>query len=468
MIRENKPYDELKVGDTASVRRICTANDLYIFAHASGNLNPLNLPAGDGETEAVAPSMWVGALVSSVLGNILPGPGTLYRSQSFTFLNRVHVGDELTVAVTVRDKAPDNRVILDTTVTGRGGEVVASGVGEVIAPTKKVRIEDDRLPDIIVEQHRHFDRLLKVCEGLEPIVTAVAAPEDKASLGGALLAAQHRIIRPILVGSAARIADAASELGADLNGFKIVDVPDGDAAAASVELARCGEAGAVMKGHLHTDELLHHVVKRDGGLRTSRRLSHVFVMDVPGLDHLLIVSDAAINIAPDLAAKVDITQSAIDVARALGIDRPKVGILSAVETVNPQIPSTVDAAALSKMADRGQIKGGIVDGPLAMDNAVDVEAAKTKGITSLVAGHANILIVPNLEAGNMLAKELSFVAHAEAAGLAIGASVPIILTSRSDGEKARLASCAIAALYRQWRSGGQARAVVAETAEAAE
>ncbi len=221
-----------------------------------------------------------------------------------------------------------------------------------------------------------------------------------------------------------------------------------------------------MKGHLHTDALLHHVVKHEGGLRTNRRLSHVFVMDVPGLDHVLIVSDAAINIAPDLEAKVDITQSAIDVALALGIEKPKVGILSAVETVNPRIQSTLDAAVLAKMAERGQIKGAIVDGPLAMDNAVDVEAAKTKGIVSLVAGHADILIVPNLEAGNMLAKELSFVAHAEAAGLALGATVPIILTSRADDERARLASCAIAVLFRAWRSGGQARLpLVAKAAE---
>ncbi len=457
MIRENKLYDELKVGDTASIRRVCTANDLYIFANASGNLNPLHLPADDGEdrAETIAPSMWVGALVSSVLGNILPGAGTLYKSQTFKFLNRVHVGDELTVTVTVRDKAADDRVMLDTAVTGRGGDRIAEGVAEVLAPTRKERCDDDRVPEILVERHRHFDRLLKACEGLEPIATAVVVPEDKFSLGGALLAARYGIIRPILIGSATAIAAVAKEIGADLKAIEIVDVVDHDAAAAAaVELARNGKAAAIMKGHLRTDELLHHVVKRDGGLRTNRRLSHVFVMDVPGLDHLLIVSDAAINIAPDLEAKVDITQSAIDVALALGVDKPKVGILSAVETVSPKIPSTLDAAVLSKMAERGQIKGGTVDGPLAMDNAIDVEAAKTKGITSLVAGHADILIVPNLEAGNMLAKELAFVAHAEAAGLALGATVPIILTSRADGEKARLASCAIAALYRAWQSGG--------------
>lgn len=460
MIRDNKTFDELKVGDTASSRRVCTANDLYIFAHASGNLNPLHLPAdgGDENGETIAPSMWVGALVSAVLGNILPGAGTLYKSQTFKFLNRAHVGDELTVTVTVREKAADHRVVLDTVVERQGGERIAEGTAEVIAPSRKVHFDDEMLPEILVQRHRHFDRLVKACDGLEPIATAVVVPEDKESLGGALLAARHAIIRPILIGSAATIAAVAKEIGADLKGIEIINVESPDAAAAmAVELARSGKAGAVMKGRLHTDELLHHVVKRDGGLRTNRRLSHVFVMDVPGLDHVLIVSDAAINIAPDLVAKVDITQNAIDVALALGVEKPKVGILSAVETVNPQIPSTIDAAVLAKMADRGQIKGGIVDGPLAMDNAVDVTAAKTKGITSLVAGHADILIVPNLEAGNMLAKELTFVAHAEAAGLVVGATVPIVLTSRADGEKARLASCAIAALYWEWRCGGAKR-----------
>jgi phosphate butyryltransferase len=406
-------------------------------------------------------------LVSSVLGNILPGAGTLYKSQSFKFIDRVHVGDELTVTVTVREKLPGERVMFETVVTGRAGARIAEGVAEVLAPALKVCFDDDSLPALVMQRHGHFDRLLDACIGLKPMVTAVAVPEDKSSLGGALLAAKHGLIRPVLVGSAKVIAEVARELGADLSDIEIIDVPDeDDAAAATVALVRSGKAEAIMKGRLHTDALLRHVVKSDTGLRTTRRLSHVFVMDVPGLDHLLIVSDAAINIAPNLEAKVDITQSAIDVGLALGIVKPKVGILSAVETVNPQIPSTIDAAVLSKMAERGQIKGGIVDGPLAMDNAVDVEAARTKGITSLVAGHADILIVPNLEAGNMLVKELSFIAHAEAAGLALGATVPIILTSRADGERARLASCAIAALYRAWRVTGRPRTtVLAEAAE---
>lgn len=458
MIRENRLYDELKIGETASLKRVCTENDLFVFAHASGSTNPLHLPNDEhDDLEAVAPSMWVGALFSSVLGNLLPGPGTLYRSQTLTFFDRARVGDEITLTVTVIDKRPGNVVAFETVATGRDGGRLAEGVAEVLAPTRKVRLEDLDVPNLIIQRHRHFDALLDKAEMLDPLVTAVAAPEGRASLGGAMLAARHGIITPILIGDRAAIEAAAEAEEEDLDGVEIIEAEDhASAAAKAVELAHTGRAGAVMKGHLHTSDLLRHVLKKDGGLRTPRRVSHAFVMDVPGLDHLLIVSDAAVNIAPDLEDKVDITQNAIDLARSLGVEEPKAGILSAIETVNPKIQSTLDAAALSKMAERGQITGGLVDGPLAMDNAMDTEAARSKGITSLVAGHADILIVPNLEAGNMLAKELAFVAHAEAAGVALGATVPIILTSRADGEKARLASCAIAALHNDWkqRKGG--------------
>lgn len=459
MIRENKTYDEITVGETASIKRVLTANDLYIFAHASGNLNPMHMPADQQDESApqeiVAPSMWVGALVSSVLGNVLPGAGTLYKSQTFSFVNRAHVGDELTVGVEVREKRPDNIVVLGTRVTGRGGDVIAEGVAEVLAPVRKVRFDDDtQLPGLLVQRHQHFDKLLDRAEALEPLRTAVVAPETEHALAGAIEAAERGIIAPVLVGNPERIRNAAKAARCDISGYELVETPGThEAAAEAVRLVHAGRAEALMKGHLHTDELLHAVVKKDGGLRGTRRLSHVFVMDVPGLDHLLLISDAAINIAPGLEEKVDITQNAIDLAIALGIARPRVGVLSAVETVTPKIPSTLDAAILSKMAERGQIAGGIVDGPLAMDNAVDIGAAKTKGITSLVAGRAEVLIAPNLEAGNMLAKELTFIAHAEGAGIVLGARVPIILTSRADGEKARLASCAVAALAHAHATG---------------
>jgi len=453
MRRVNKTYDELKIGDEAVLHRVCAANDLYVFAHASGNLNPLHLPDKEGDGgETVAPSMWVGALVSSVLGNVLPGPGTLYKSQNFRFVDRVHVGDDLAISVKVKEKKPGNVVVLDTRVNGRGGDLVAEGVAEVLAPLSKIEMEETALPDLLVSRHQHFDRLIREAEARPPLVTAVVAPEEVNALGGALQGAEHKIIKPILVGNPDRMRAAARALKQDLAGYEMVEVKTTDEAAArGVALIHEGKAQALMKGHLHTDELLHHVVKSDGGLRTRRRLSHVFVMDAPGMPHPLFVSDAAINIAPSLEEKVDITQNAIDLALALGVEKPKVGILSAVENVSPKIPSTLDAAILSKMAERGQIRGGIVDGPLAMDNAIDIGAAKTKGITSLVAGQAEILIVPNLEAGNMLVKELSFIAHAEAAGIVMGAKVPIILTSRADNEKARLASCAVASLYVGWK-----------------
>lgn len=453
MIRENRTYTELSVGDHAELARLCTADDFYIFANASGNHNPMHLPRhdgdGDGLAEAVAPSMWVGSLVSAVLGNLLPGPGTLLVSQSFDFLGRAHAGDELTVQVEVTEKLPQRRVRFSTRVTRTGdGQPVLDGAAVVIAPERKLTFDDLDVPGLTVQRHRHFDRLLEAAAPLDPIPTAVVAPEEEHSLGGALLAARHTIIAPILIGDRAKIEAAATATDEDLTGFEIVDVADhGAAAAAGVRLVNEGRASALMKGHLHTDELLRAMLSREGGLRTSRRLTHVFVMDVPGLGYPLCVTDAAINIDPDLATKVDITQNAIDLARSLGIETPKVGVLSAVETVNPKIRSSMDAALLSKMAERGQITGGLVDGPLAMDNAISREAARTKGIASPVAGQAEVLVVPDLDAGNMLAKELTFLAHAEGAGIVLGAQAPVILTSRADGEKARLASCAVAALH---------------------
>jgi phosphate butyryltransferase len=282
----------------------------------------------------------------------------------------------------------------------------------------------------------------------------VVAPEEANSLGGAILAAEAGIISPILIGSRAKIEAAATALNKDISHYELIECGDHRSAAElGVKLVNDGAAQVLMKGHLHTDELLAAVVKREGGLRTRRRLTHVFVMDVPGQVDPLLITDAAINIDPDIDVKVDIVQNAIDLAISLGIEQPKVGILSAVETVNPKIPSSIHAAILSKMAERGQIHGGLVDGPLAMDNAIDLGAARVKGIASRVAGHANILVVPNLDSGNMLAKQLTFIAHAEGAGVVLGAKVPIVLTSRADSDKARLASCAVAALHQARMSG---------------
>lgn len=453
----NRLFSEIAVGDSASSRRVCTDNDLYIFAHASGSLNPLSLPdPGGGPAQPpLAASMWVGALVSHVLDNLLPGPGALYRAQSFTFHDRVQVGDELVITVRVIEKREPDLLVMETLVAKANGERVADGIGEVHAPERKMVYEHLSAPPLMIHRHEQSERLLEMAKGRPALPTAVVCPQDEPSLDGALQAAEAGLIRPILIGDRALIERTAALIGRHLDGIEIIDIDrPGLAAAQAVSLVHSGRARAIMKGALHSDALLEHIVKRDGGLRGDRRISHVFVMDTPGLDHPLFISDAAINIAPDLQCKVDITQNAIDLARACGIATPRVGVLSAVETVNPNIPSTLDAAILSKMAERGQIEGAIVDGPLAMDNAVDVEAARTKGITSLVAGRAEVLIVPNMESGNMLVKELTFIAHAEAAGLVMGASVPVMLTSRADSARARLVSCALAVLYDAWRRRG--------------
>ena len=308
--------------------------------------------------------------------------------------------------------------------------------------------------------HAKFHMLVARAQQYEPVKVAVAHPCDQASLEGVVEAAKLKLIEPILVGPEQRIRAVAAETGLDISGFEIVNADySQDSAAKAVALVREGRAEALMKGSLHTDEIMGAVVKRDTGLRTSRRISHCFVMDVPDHDQPLIITDAAVNIAPTLVDKVHITQNAIDLAHALGSKEVRVAILSAMETVNPDVPSTLEAAALCKMADRGQITGAVLDGPLALDNAISPEAAAIKKIKSPVAGRANVLVVPDLEAGNMLAKSLSFLAGADAAGIVLGAKVPIILTSRADAEIARLASCAVAQLLAVARRASASAAI---------
>jgi phosphate butyryltransferase len=468
----NKTWDELHAGDEAVIERTVAERDIVLFSHASGNLNPMHMPGidvdGDGKSDTVAPSMWVGSLVSAVLGNLLPGAGTLLVTQHFEFGERARVGDTLRVSVRVAEKHARPRVALDTRVTLADGRVVAEGRAEVNAPLHRVVTNESDLPALLMDEHDHFARLIEIASRLPSLPTAVVWPDDPNSLCGTLLSMRRGLIKPVLIGSRARLEAAAAECGEQLGDIEVIDAADHDAASAkAVQLVHSGEVRAIMKGNVHSDELLAHVVKKDGGLRAGRRISHVFVLDVPTLDHPFFVSDAAINIAPDLPTKADIVQSAIDLARACGVPQPRVAVLSAVETVNVNIPSSLDAAILAKMADRGQITGGLVDGPLAMDNAIDAAAARTKKIESPVAGAAQVLIVPNLEAGNMLAKQLTFVSRAQPAGLVVGARVPVMLTSRADNDHARLASCAVALLYDYWRREGRS-AVTPEAAEAIE
>ena len=388
-------------------------------------------------------------LISMVLGTEFPGPGTIYISQNLRFLRPVHPGDTLTVSVTVASLDEErHHAVLDTRCVDQNGNVVIDGQAEVVPPREKLRILRTELPDVLMaDKNLRYGQLLAAAQKCEAIRMAVVHPCSREALEGAIEAAQLGLIEPILVGPAEKIRTLAASCGLDLGSLPIIDVPHSHAAAQkAVAMAQAGEVHALMKGSLHTDELMSEVIAPGNGLRTSRRVSHIFVLDVPRYHKPLLVTDAAINIEPDFDAKADIVRNAIDLAHALGIERPKVAILSAVETVTPKMRSSMDAAALCKMADRGQITGAVLDGPLAFDNAMSAFAAGIKGIHSEVAGDADILVVPNLEAGNMLAKQLEYLADAQAAGVVLGAKVPIVLTSRADSAHSRVASCAVALL----------------------
>jgi phosphotransacetylase/acyl dehydratase len=449
---ENRTFDEIAAGDSASIVRTLTAADIELFAVVSGDINPSHLDPVYAKTDlfhrVVAHGMWGGGLISAVLGTKLPGPGTIYLSQSLKFHAPIAIGDTITTTVTAREKqAEQHQITFDCHCVNQAGLAVITGVAEVRAPVEKLRQSRMEPPGVQLSRHRRFHDLLALATGKPPVPVAVAYPCDALSLGAVVEVADLGLVVPILVGSSAKIHAAAVAAKVDIGPFRLIDEPDAEAAALrAVALVRAGEAALLMKGSLHTDVLMHAVVAAGTGLRTARRLSHVFLMDVPSYPRPLLITDAVINIAPTLEEKRDIVQNAIDLAHVMGIMTPNVAILAAVETVNPAMRSTVDAAALCKMADRGQITGGLVEGPLAFDNAVSADAAREKGITSLVAGHADILVVPDLEAGNMLAKQLSFLAGADAAGVVVGAHVPIILTSRADSARTRIASCAVAVL----------------------
>jgi phosphate acetyltransferase/phosphate butyryltransferase len=451
---ENRTFDEIKVGDSASLLRTLTKDDISIFAAMSGDENPAHLDEEYARSDVfhkiITHGMWGGSLISTILGTKLPGPGAIYLGQTLSFRRPIALGDRITVTVTAKAKDTErHRVTFDCTCSNEKGEVVITGTAEVIAPTEKVRRPRVVLPHVHVhEREARFRQLIGLVKGLEPIRTAVVHPVDGNSLAGAVDAAQAGLIVPVLVGPEARIRDAAQAAGVDLAGYELVPTEHShEAAARAVALARAGKVEALMKGSLHTDELMHEVVAES----TSRRISHVFAMDVPTYPRPLFLTDAAINVEPNLEDKRDIIQNAIDLARGLGIEMPKVAVLSAVETVTPKLRSTLEAAALCKMADRKQITGGIVDGPLAFDNAISEEAAKLKDIVSPVAGRADILVVPDLESGNMLAKQLEYLAEAQGAGIVLGARVPIALTSRADKPLGRMASCAIALLVARRR-----------------
>lgn len=449
---ENITYDELQIGQSARLLRTLTVNDIQAFAAVSGDTNPAHLDDQYANATlfhgVIAHGMWSGALISALLGTEFPGPGTIYVSQNLNFSRPVRVGDTLVVTATVMTKDDERKQVeLACEVTNQKGQKVLTGTARVIAPTQKVRIPRPGVPRIqLFDPDSRFRDLLRRAASIEPARCVVVHPCDVESLTGAMDATRHGLIIPVLIGPEVRIRHLADQAGLDLNGVEIVSVQHShESAEIAADMAAAGKAEMMMKGSLHTDEMFGAVLRRDA-LRTGRRMSHVFRFDVPLYPKPLLITDAALNIRPTLAEKVDIIQNAIDFARIMEAGKPKVAILSAVETVNPAIPSTLDAAALCKMADRGQIKGGLLDGPLAFDNAISVHAAQIKQIQSSVAGDADILAVPDLESGNMLAKQLEYLAGASGSGIVLGARIPIALTSRADGPSTRVASALLALL----------------------
>jgi len=431
----NKTVDEIVPGDTASLRRTLRAGDVQAWAAAFGEIGTL---AGSGESQVAAGI--VTAMLTALVGSALPGPGSAIRATSVQLKGRLPIGAAMTMRLVVREKRPDQGiVVLDGRCTDPAGQVVATAILEVLAPTIRQTVE--------VAEHR-LEGLIERCRDLKPMPTGVVHPCSADALAGAVEAAEAGLILPVLYGPANEIRRIADHAHLDLTACRIVatDGPEQSALQAAMA-AGAGEVAALMKGSLHTDVLLHAVMQKEAKLRTGRLISHCVMMSVPTYARRFVISDVALNIAPDTDQKRDICQNAIGFARALGINVPKVAVLAAVEMVRTKMPATIDGAILAKMADRGQIVGGIVDGPLDLDAAVDAEAARIKHITSPVAGLADILIVPNIEAGNMVYKNLAFMADAQIAGLVVGARVPVILTSRADTADARRFSAAAAVLY---------------------
>ena len=446
---ENRTFDEMKIGDTASLSHCVTQRDIDLFAEVSGDVNPAHVDPAYAETDMfhhiIIHGMWGAGLISAVLGTKLPGPGTIYLGQDLHFRHPVNIGDTITATLTVTAKKPEKGdVTLDCVCTNQHGQQVITGNAFTRAPSVKIRRPRMALPYVRVARHDGTNAILARAGGGRPVQAAIVFPADAASLNAALAAAAAGFIVPVLIGPAERIRAAAAGLGADISALTLIDAATpSHAAALAVALAHDGKAALLIKGDLHTEELMHAVMAADGGLRTDRRISHVYMLDVPDYPRPLLLTDVAINIRPTLMDKAAIIQNAIDFAQIMGIAKPRVAILAAVETITERLPSTLDAAALCRMAERWQITGGVLDGPLAFDNAINMAAAAEKSIVSPVAGQADILLVPDLESGNMLAKQLTFLAGAEAAGLVLGARVPIVLSSRADSPRTRLASCAL-------------------------
>ncbi|HBD9275135.1 TPA: bifunctional enoyl-CoA hydratase/phosphate acetyltransferase [Legionella pneumophila] len=459
---ENVTFDELTLGRQASLVKTLTQDDIDLFAAMSGDVNPAHMDPTFAKSDIfhgiVGHGMWTGSLISALLGTILPGPGTIYLEQDIKFKKPVRIGDNITITLIVRDKRDDKPIVtFDCKGVNQRGEIVVDGLATVLAPTKKIRVARASLPHVEIHNHDRFQEIIQSCQCIAAIHTAVVHPVKANVLEAVADSVKAGLIIPILIGPAIKIKLAANEAGIDISKWKMINTEHSDAAAVkAVELAATGQVDAIMKGSLTTHELLAAIVPSTANLRTKYRISHAYVMDVPSYHKPLIITDAAINIAPNATDKADICQNAINLWRILyGEDKkPNVAILAATEFVNPKMQATIDAATLCKMADRGQITNAILDGPLAFDNAINKQAAEEKSIISPVAGDADILLVPEIESGNILAKQLTFLGHADAAGIVLGARVPIILVSRADSIRTRLLSCALAVKIAAARKAG--------------
>jgi phosphotransacetylase len=454
---ENRPFAELNVGESFVATHVLSIEDVERLATAAAGFDPAALEASlttsNSFMDAAARLSWAPMWLASAVATRFPGVGVLPLSAEVKTLAAPAPGEAMTLALIVRERREEGRrIVLEARATDARNELAMTATLELVAPLEKASFHAPDSKPAPHEKGARARRLMDMARSQPALKTAVVHPVDDASIRGAAEAHRLGLIEAVLVGPEAKIRRAAEAAGVDLTGMPIVAVEHSHAAAdAAVALARDGKVEAIMKGALHTDELMAAVVRPDSGLRTARRISHVFAVDAPNYVRSLFITDAAINIYPTLMEKRDIVQNAVDLARAVGIVVPRVAILSAVETVSPDIRSTIDAAALCKMADRGQITGAKLDGPLAFDNAVSLDAARAKGIVSEVAGRADILLAPDMEAGNMIAKQLVYLADAEMAGVVLGARVPIMLTSRADGVTARLGSCALAMMAKRGR-----------------
>jgi len=460
---KNRTFDEIASGESCSLSHVLSKPDVELLAFLSGKVDSMHIAGGDqaenGEDSERAEAVAAGAVLSALLHRRLPGPGTTVIAQDLRFTGELGAGDEIVGSVTAQEKRAADRSIVFRCEVRRGDDTLVEGTVTVVAPDERIAYAADAPPPrMILRRADATSKLLRRCEGFEPVPCAVVHPCDRDSLLGALEAAKHALITPILVGPEEKIRSVAETENIDLSPYRIIGTEHShEAAKIGAALARDGEVAALMKGSLHTDELMAALVPRAAGLRTERRISHVFLLDVPSYPRPLMVTDAAINVAPSARDKADIVQNAIELAHVIGIERPRVAVLAAVETVNPEMQATIDAAMLCKMADRGQITGGLVDGPLAFDNAISEEAARTKGIHSEVAGRPDILLAPDLEAGNMVAKQLQYLAGADSAGIVLGMRVPVVLTSRADDVRTRLASTALLALVAESRRAATKR-----------